>query len=67
MKIIIAKVNGVEVDRKTVKEANPYELHAFRIEAARGVNKNFREDIKISVKDGKKVLSSIISDHFTIK
>lgn len=67
MEIMIAKVHGTEVDRKTVREATPLALHQFMFEVSRGVAKEFRNDVKIEVQDGRRVLNDIISKHFRIK
>lgn len=50
MKILIAKVNGVEIDRKKVAEVSPLAIHQFIFEVSWGVTKEFRDKIKIEVK-----------------
>ena len=50
MKLLIAKVNGVEIDRKKVAEASPLAIHQFIFEVSWGVTKEFRDKIKIEVK-----------------
>jgi len=50
MKLLIAKVNGVEVDRKKVADASPLAIHQFIFEVSWGVAKKFSDDIKIEVK-----------------
>lgn len=66
MHILVAKINGLEIDRKTVTEASPFELHLFRLEVERGVTKKFKDDIVIEVKNGRKVLDGIIKEHFRL-
>jgi hypothetical protein len=53
MKILIAKVHGTEIDRKTVSEASPLQMHQFMFEVKRGVTKRFRNDVEIEVKGGR--------------
>lgn len=50
MKLLIAKVNGVEIDRKKVADASPLAICQFIFEVSWGVAKKFRDDIKIEVK-----------------
>lgn len=66
MHILVAKINGLEIDRKTVSEATPLELHQFRFEVERGVTRKYRDDIVIEVKNGRKVLDGIIKEHFRL-
>lgn len=62
MKILIARINETEVNRKAVKKADPLTMHQFMFETG----KKFKGDIKIEVKDGRKELNNIIVKHFVI-
>lgn len=66
MHILVAKINGLEIDRKTVTEASPFELHQFRFEVGRRVTKKFRDDIVFEIKNGRKVLDGISKKHFRL-